>query len=140
MLHPDLIEESKKLISKKTTSKELTKKLATGSSVDNHAELVIDDGIKILNPKDCLPVRKIQNKVIIPNTRLPKGQIRQEYSLNIVALQKRVPYITEEGKSAFKVNINDSPLPMDVIEADDVVVLVGSEKNFNRLFADLAQG
>ena len=70
---------------------------------------------------------------------LVESQIRQNYSLNIVALQKRVPYITEDGKSAFRVEINDSPLPMDVIEADDIVVLVGSEKNFNKLFADLAE-
>jgi trk system potassium uptake protein len=68
---------------------------------------------------------------------LVESQIRQNYSLNIVALQKRVPYITEEGKSAFRVDINDSPLPMDIIEEDDIVVLVGSEKNFNRLFAIL---
>ncbi len=71
---------------------------------------------------------------------LVESQIRQNYSLNIVALQKRVPYITEDGKSAFRVEINDSPLPMDVIESDDVVVLVGSETNFNKLFADLAEG
>ena len=70
---------------------------------------------------------------------LVESQIRQNYSLNIVALQKRVPYITDEGKSAYKVEINDSPLPMDVIEADDIVVLVGSEKNFNRLFSDLGE-
>lgn len=71
---------------------------------------------------------------------LAESQIRQEYGLNIVALQKRVPYITEEGKSAFKVEINDGPLPMDVIEADDIVVLVGSEQNFNKLFLDLGEG
>ena len=70
---------------------------------------------------------------------LVESQIRQNYSLNIVALQKRVPYIDEDGKSAFRVEINDSPLPMDVIEADDIVVLVGSEKNFNNLFAELAE-
>jgi hypothetical protein len=29
---------------------------------------------------------------------------------------------------------------MDVIEADDVVVLVGSEMNFNKLFAELWRG
>lgn len=70
---------------------------------------------------------------------LVESQIRQTYSLNIVALQKRVPFITEEGKSAFKIEINDSPMPMDVIEPDDIVVLVGSEKNFNKLFAELAE-
>ncbi len=70
---------------------------------------------------------------------LVESQIRQNYSLNIVALQKRVPYITEEGKAAFRVVINDSPLPMDVIEADDIVVLVGSEKNLDRLFHELEE-
>lgn len=70
---------------------------------------------------------------------LVESQIRQNYSLNIVALQKRVAYIGEDGRSAFKVEINDSPLPMDIIEADDIVVLVGSEKNFDRLFVDLAE-
>lgn len=78
--------------------------------------------------------KKFEGKTLV------ESQIRQNYSLNIVALQKRVPYITEDGKSAFKVEINDSPLPMDVIDPDDVVVLVGSEKNFNKLFADLAEG
>lgn len=71
---------------------------------------------------------------------LVESKIRQNYSLNIVALQKRVPYITEDGKAAYKVEINDSPMPMDVIESDDIVVLVGSEKNFNKLFSDLAEG
>ena len=71
---------------------------------------------------------------------LVESQIRQNYSLNIVALQKRVPFITEEGKSSYRVEINDSPMPMDVIDADDIVVLVGSEKNFDRLFSDLAEG
>lgn len=77
--------------------------------------------------------KKFEGKTLV------ESQIRQNYSLNIVALQKRVPYITEDGKSAFRVEINDSPLPMDIIESDDIVVLVGSEKNFNKLFADLAE-
>ena len=78
--------------------------------------------------------KKFEGKTLV------ESQIRQNYSLNIVGLQKRVPYITEDGKSAFRVEINDSPLPMVVIEADDIVVLVGSEENFNRLFAELAEG
>jgi trk system potassium uptake protein len=68
---------------------------------------------------------------------LVESKIRQNYALNIVALQKKIPYITEEGKAAYKIEINDCPMPMDVIESDDIVVLVGSEKNFNKLFADL---
>ena len=70
---------------------------------------------------------------------LVESQIRQNYSLNIIALQKRVPTVNEEGKAAFRVVINDSPLPMDVIEEDDIVVMVGNDKNLDRLFHDLEQ-
>ena len=77
--------------------------------------------------------KKFEGKTLV------ESKIRQSYSLNIVALQKKIPYITEDGKAAFRVDINDCPMPMDVIESDDIVVLVGSEKNFNKLFADLAE-
>lgn len=78
--------------------------------------------------------KKFEGKTLV------ESKIRQNYSLNIVALQKKVPYISEDGKSAYRIEINDCPMPMDVIESDDIVVLVGSEKNFNKLFSDLAEG
>lgn len=77
--------------------------------------------------------KKFEGKTLV------ESKIRQNYSLNIVALQKRVPFISEDGKAAYKVEINDCPMPMDVIEADDIVVLVGSEKNFNKLFNELTE-
>ena len=80
------------------------------------------------------PGKKYEGKTLV------ESQIRQTYGLNIVALQKRVPYITEEGKSAFRIEINDTPTPMDVIDPDDILVLVGSDKNFNRLFVDIDEG
>ncbi len=77
--------------------------------------------------------KKFEGKTLV------ESKIRQNYSLNIVALQKRVAYIAEDGKSSFKVEINDCPMPMDILESNDIVVLVGSEKNFNKLFADLSE-
>ncbi|MBL7663604.1 MAG: TrkA family potassium uptake protein [Bacteriovoracaceae bacterium] len=70
---------------------------------------------------------------------LVESQIRQSYSLNIVAIQKRVPYVNEDGRASYRIEINDSPLPMDVIGEDDIIVLVGSEKNFNKLFDEIAE-
>ena len=78
--------------------------------------------------------KKFEGKTLV------ESKIRQNYSLNIVAIQKRLPYIAEDGRSIYRVEINDCPMPMDVVDADDVVVLVGSDKNFNKLFEDLAQG
>ena len=78
--------------------------------------------------------KKFEGKTIV------ESKIRQTYNLNVVALQKKIPYIAEDGKSAYRIEINDCPMPMDVIESDDIIVLVGSEKNFNKLFADLVEG
>ena len=75
--------------------------------------------------------KRFEGKTIV------EGQIRQNYSLNIVALQKRIPFITDEGKSSYRIEINDSPMPMDIIGHDDIAVIVGSEKNFDQLFSDL---
>jgi trk system potassium uptake protein TrkA len=78
--------------------------------------------------------KKFEGKTIV------ESKIRQNYNLNVVALQKKIPFIAEDGKSAYRVEINDCPMPMDIIESDDIIVLVGSEKNFNKLFADLVEG
>jgi trk system potassium uptake protein len=77
--------------------------------------------------------KKFEGKTLV------ESKIRQSYALNIVALQKRIPFIDEDGRADWRVEINDCPMPMDVIESDDVVVLVGSERNFNKLFADLQE-
>lgn len=64
-------------------------------------------------------------------------KIKQVYGLNVIAVQKRVPYITDEGKASYKVEIQDNPLPMDVVKEDDILILVGTDKNFNKLYAEL---
>lgn len=64
-------------------------------------------------------------------------KIKQAYGLNIIAVQKRVAFITDDGKAAYRVEIQDNPLPMDIIKDDDILILVGTDKNFNRLYADL---
>lgn len=70
---------------------------------------------------------------------LVESQLKQTYGLSAVAIEKKVPIITEEGKSDFRIEINDNPVPMDIIEEDDVVVVVGSDKNFRKLFNDLSE-
>jgi trk system potassium uptake protein TrkA len=69
---------------------------------------------------------------------LVESQLRQVYSINSVAIERKVPYITEDGKSDFRIEVDDNPVPMSVIEEDDIVVMVGSDKNFRKLFNDLS--
>jgi len=53
--------------------------------------------------------------------------------VNIIAIQKRLPVVTPEGKNSFQILINDLPKPTDEIEDNDVLVVVGSDENIERL-------
>ena len=77
--------------------------------------------------------KKFEGKTLV------ESKIHQDYSLNIVALQKRVPFISEDGKAAYRIEVDDSLTETSIIDADDIVVIVGSEKNFNKLFDYLAE-
>jgi len=68
---------------------------------------------------------------------LVETKIKQNYGLTVVALQRRVPFINDDGKNDFRVDINDNPLPMDIIKEDDILILVGTPQNFNKLYSDL---
>ena len=41
--------------------------------------------------------------------------------------------VTPEGKNSFQILINDLPKPTDEIEDNDVLVVVGSDENIERL-------
>lgn len=62
-----------------------------------------------------------------------KINFRQQYGVNIIAIQKRLPVVTSEGKNSFQILINDLPKPTDEIEDNDVLVVVGSDENIERL-------
>jgi trk system potassium uptake protein TrkA len=62
-----------------------------------------------------------------------KINFRQQYGVNIIAIQKRLPVVTAEGRNSFQIQINDLPKPTDVIEDNDVLVVVGSDENIERL-------
>ena len=62
-----------------------------------------------------------------------KINFRQQYGVNIIAIQKRLPVVTPEGKNSFQILINDLPKPTDEIEDNDVLVVVGSDENIERL-------
>jgi len=62
-----------------------------------------------------------------------KINLRQAYGVNIIAIQKRIPMVTPEGQNAFRIQINDLPKPTDVLEEDDILVVVGSDENIERL-------
>ncbi len=64
---------------------------------------------------------------------LKQLDFRRKYGVNIIAIQKRIPEVDEEGKVTYTVKVNDVPGPDDRIEKDDVLVVVGADDNIEKM-------
>ncbi len=58
---------------------------------------------------------------------------RAKFGLNIIAIHKKIPTVTEVGESSFKVQVNDLPTPEDRIEENDLLVVIGPDEKIQRL-------
>ncbi|MBM3322566.1 TrkA family potassium uptake protein [candidate division WOR-3 bacterium] len=65
--------------------------------------------------------------------KLKEIDIRRRYQVNVVAIKKRVPVVSETGETEFQDRINDVPGPDDRIEQDDILVVVGPDEDIERL-------
>ncbi|OYD14045.1 hypothetical protein CH330_09570 [candidate division WOR-3 bacterium JGI_Cruoil_03_51_56] len=65
--------------------------------------------------------------------KLGELDIRRRYKVNIVSIKKKIPVITDSGKSSFEIRTNDIPGPEDRLEKDDILVVVGRDKDIERL-------
>jgi trk system potassium uptake protein TrkA len=54
-----------------------------------------------------------------------ESMIRTNFGLNVVAIRKKVPFITDDGDTDFKEELNISPNADDVIEEGDSLVIIG---------------
>lgn len=52
---------------------------------------------------------------------------RRTFGVNVIAIQKRIPTVNDEGKVTYTVEVNDIPGPEDRIEKGDVLVVVGAD-------------
>lgn len=59
--------------------------------------------------------------------------LRRKYEVNLVAIKRRIPAKGPEGKVVYQEKIIDVPRPTDAIEANDILVIVGSDDNILRL-------
>ncbi|MFW6138780.1 MAG: potassium channel family protein [Spirochaetota bacterium] len=55
-------------------------------------------------------------------------ELRSRFGVNIVGIKKKVPRVTEEGENVFEEKYVDFPSPDDIIEEEDVLVMVGTER------------
>ncbi len=60
-------------------------------------------------------------------------QLRNKYRINIVAIKKRIPEITESGERSYKEVINNMPQADDILEEGDIVIAIGSDESIDSL-------
>jgi trk system potassium uptake protein TrkA len=60
-------------------------------------------------------------------------KLRQQYSVNLVAIKKRYRRKTADGVEEYEDRIKDIPKPSDVVEPDDILVLIGRSDALERL-------
>ncbi len=61
---------------------------------------------------------------------------RKTYGVNIIAIQKKIPQVNDEGKITYTVTVNDVPGPEDRIAKGDILVVVGSDENIEKMSID----
>ena len=54
--------------------------------------------------------------------------LRSRFGVNIVGIKKKISHVTEIGENVFVEKYVDFPSPDDIIEEEDVLVMVGSER------------
>jgi len=59
--------------------------------------------------------------------------IRNRFGVNVIAIQKKVTKIDDDGKVVHSVEMNDLPGPEDIIEEGDIIVVVGAEDDIEQL-------
>ncbi len=64
---------------------------------------------------------------------LQELDLRRKYGVNVIAIQKKKMEIDDDGKVQQKVVLNDLPGPDDIIEKEDILMVVGSEENVEKL-------
>jgi trk system potassium uptake protein TrkA len=76
---------------------------------------------------------EIEAKKDLFGKTLKEIDIRRKYGVNVIAIKKKVTKIDEDGKVTQTVEMNDLPGPDDRIEDGDVLVVVGSDSDVEKL-------
>jgi len=91
---------------------------------------------KILEQIELSPDYSIMETVApkkFVNKSLEKLDVRAKYGVNVIAIRKKEPTITEKGETEVKERMNITPEAGYVIEEGDVLVIIGENKDVERL-------
>jgi len=76
-------------------------------------------------------------EIEVPRSFIDKSvgqiEVRKKYGVNIVAIRRKVPKITDYGERLLEDSIEDVSSPDKVMEEGDVLVVVGTDENIEAL-------
>lgn len=58
---------------------------------------------------------------------------RKRFSINVVAIQRQVPFVDDQGERQHRVEVANLAGPDDVIDRDDILVVVGPDESIEAL-------
>jgi trk system potassium uptake protein TrkA len=87
--------------------------------------LISSNLIDVINFSDIYSLVEIKVPKSLNEKTLFESMIRTNFGLNVVAIRKKVPFITDDGDTDFKEELNISPNADDVIEEGDSLVIIG---------------
>lgn len=91
--------------------------------------LISSNILETINFSENYSLVDIKIPKILYNKSILDSQIRNKHNLNIVAIKKKVPFLTENGETDFKEEINVLPSSNDVLEEGDSIVIIGDKND-----------
>jgi len=95
--------------------------------------LVIENVVKHIHLSPGYSVAEIKVPAALVGKTLRQTNLRKDFNLNVVAIKKKRPQITRVGERTFEEYTENVPSPDSEFEEDDILVLVGHDKDIARL-------
>ncbi len=104
----------------------------------------VDEGRRIatrLIAPDILDIIPISKNQTLAEVRVPKGlvgksilqlNLRKKFNLNVISIKKVKTSIDEQGNPVQEETVLN-PLPSDILQIDDILVVVGHDKDIERV-------
>ena len=96
------------------------------SAVRLAQQLVSPGLISILEIGEGVSMVQMKAPIKFHNRRIVDIDLRRKYSVNLVAIKKRI--VSSEDPNVFEEKVLDIPKPDDVIDPNDILILMGSDE------------
>ncbi|MDT8391477.1 MAG: TrkA family potassium uptake protein [Lentisphaeria bacterium] len=94
--------------------------------------LVIDNMAKHVTLAPGYSIADIKVPQALVGTTLRRSGLRKNFNLNVVAIRKRTPQITQDGERTFGETTENVPSPDAVFEESDTLVVTGKDTDITK--------